>query len=211
MNGSLVQGDHVSCSRVGGAMRRESSRLQQHAQSLADRLADLTLADPTLAGPTRAGPTLSDIGAKDASHAGTAGAAAAAITAATTAVATSVRVLRATADDLDEAGAALQRYATDLAEGHELGRRAQQRVHDAGLQLSGTRVTEPWGPASAREAEQRRARVPEVQTSVDRATAQVGRARARLKRELTRLTREFSAHSQDSHAARQPPPPRRAP
>ncbi|HEY5246961.1 MAG TPA: hypothetical protein VIJ15_00720, partial [Dermatophilaceae bacterium] len=41
MTGSLVHGDHVSCSRIGGAMRWESSRLSQHAQALDDALADL--------------------------------------------------------------------------------------------------------------------------------------------------------------------------
>ena len=34
MNVGLIQGDHVSCSRVGGAMRRESSRLRQRAEPL---------------------------------------------------------------------------------------------------------------------------------------------------------------------------------
>jgi hypothetical protein len=126
-------------------------------------------------------------------------------------VTTSVRALRATADDLDEAGAALQRYATDLAEGHELGRRAERRVEGAGLLLEGTRVVEPWGPASAQEAEQRRAQVPEVQSRVDLATAHVGRARGRLTRKMTRLTDSFTAHSRETHSARQAPlPPRRS-
>lgn len=125
------------------------------------------------------------------------------------AVSTSVGVLRATADDLDEAGAALQRYATDLAEGHELGRRAEQRARGAGLLLEGTRVSEPWGPASAQEAERRRAQVPEVQARVDLATAHVGRARGRLTRSMIRLTEAFSTHSRDIRTARQPPPPPR--
>ena len=124
-------------------------------------------------------------------------------------IATSLRALRATADDLDEAGAALQRYATDLAEGHELGRRAERRVEAAGVLLEGTRVIEPWGPASAQEAERRRAQVPEVQSRVDLATAHVGRARGRLEREMARLTEAFWAHSREAHSARQAPlPPR---
>ena len=100
----------------------------------------------------------------------------------------------------------LQRYATDLAEGHELGRRAQRRVAAAGLLLEGTRVVEPWGPAGADEAERRRAQVPEAQSRVDLATAQVGRARGRLEREAARLTEAFSAHSRDTRPA--PPAPR---
>jgi len=114
-----------------------------------------------------------------------------------TGMASSLRILRATADDLDRTGAALQRYATDLAEGHELGRRAELRVEAAGLLLAGTRVIEPWGPASASEAEGRRAELPEVQARVDLATAHVGRARGRLERELTVLASDFSRHSSE--------------
>jgi len=184
MTESLVHGDHVSCSRVGGAMRRESSRLRQHAQSLVDALSEISSAGPEAAAPP-------------------------AVIRATESVAKTLWAMQATADDLDEAGAALQRYATDLAEGHELGRRAEQRVAGAGLLLEGTRVTEPWGPASAQEAERRRAQVPEVQSRIDLATAHVGRARGRLQREMTRLTERFSAHSQDAQSARLAPLPRR--
>ena len=160
-------------------MRRESSPLRQHAQSLVDALGELAEWEGADADAARA-----TIGA-------------------------TLETLRAAADDLDEAGAALQRYATDLAEGHELGRRAELRVQGAGLLLEGTRVIEPWGPASAQEAERRRAQVPEVQARVDLATALVGRARGRLGRELTRLAQSFSGHSREAHSARLPSlPPR---
>lgn len=172
MTAPLIHGDHVSCSRVGGVMRRESSRLRQHAQSLDDALGEIAPWE----GP-------------DAD-------------AARTAIAATIRTLRATADDLDEAGATLQCFATDLAEGHELGRRAELRVRGAGLLLDGTRVIEPWGPASAHEAERRRDQVPEVQARVDLATALVGRARGRLGREMTRLAQDFSGHSRAAHSAR---------
>ena len=171
MTASPIHGDHVSCSRVGGAMRRESSRLRQSGQSLEDVAGDLAAWE----GP-----------AADAF----------------TAVTAALQALRATADDLDQAGAVLQRYATDLAEAHELGRRAALRVQGAGLILAGTRVIEPWGPASAQEAGRRRAQLPEVQARVDLATAHVGRARARLEREMTRLTEVFSGHSRAAHSAR---------
>lgn len=187
MTGSLVLGDHVSCSRVGGAMRRESSRLSVHAQLLSRSLAD-ALEDPCVAHCTGAqtvpNPTASIVRIRG-----------------------SIRALSAAADDLDAAGAALQRYATELAEGHELARRAQRRVEGVGLLLDGTRVLEPWGPASSQEMEYRRARAPEVQARVDLATAHVGRARARLRREMTRLSASFSMHSLETHAARQPPWP----
>lgn len=171
MTVSLIQGDQISCSRVGGAMRRESSRFRQHAQSLDDALGEVAAWEGPDADATRA------------------------------VIAATVGALRATAADLDDAGAALQGYATDLAEGHELGRRAARRVHSAGLLLDGSRVTEPWGPASTHEAEQRRAQVPEIQARVDLATALVGRARGRLGREMTRLAQSFSGRSR---AAQQP-------
>ena len=161
-------------------MRRDCERLRQRAQSLEDALGDLMAAQ----GP-------------DGNAA----------MAAVTAISTSLGALRACADDLDEAGSAMQRYATELAEGHELGRRAQRRVATAGLLLEGTRVVEPWGPASAGEAERRRAQVPEVQARVDLATAHVGRARGRLEREAARLTEGFSAHSRNARSAQRAPRP----
>jgi hypothetical protein len=178
MGAILIHGDHVSCSRVGGAMRRESSRLRQHAHLLDQALGELE--------------------AWDGAHTDT-------TIAAMSAIAASLQTLLATVEDLDEAGAALQRFATDLAEGHELGRRAELRVEQAGLLLDGTRVIEPWGPASAEEAARRRAKLPEVQARVDLATAHVGRARGRLRREVTRLTEGFSRHSREAHLAQQAP------
>lgn len=175
----LIYGDQVSCSRVGGAMRRESSGLRQHAKSLDAALNELASWEGPDAGAAR------------------------------TVIGATVRALRATAGDLDEAGAALQCYATELAEGHELGRRAALRVHGAGLLLDGTRVIEPWGPASAQDAERRRAQLPEVQARVDLATALVGRARGRLGREMARLSHSFSGRSRAAHLAPYSPlPPR---
>jgi hypothetical protein len=187
MTPGLIQGDHVSCSRLGGALRRESSRLLQRAQSLEESLLSLTASQPSAADPATAAP----------------------LPAAASAITTSLLTLRACAGDLDDAGAALQRYATDLAESHELGRRAERRVAGAGLLLEGTRVIEPWGPASAPEAERRRALVPEVQSRVDLTTAHVGRARGRLEREALRLTDGFSARSLAVRAAQQAPLPAR--
>ena len=172
-------------------MRSESARLRRHAQSLADALNDLPASETPDAG--------AGVAAREAMTAQ--GAAAR--------VAGTLRALNATADDLDQAGAALQRYATELAESHELGRRAELRAEGAGLLLEGTRVTEPWGPASAQEAERRLALVPGVQSRVDLATAHVGRARGRLHREMTRLTARFSADSREARLAVQAPLPSR--
>jgi hypothetical protein len=157
-------------------MRREASRLRQHARSLEEALGEL---------------------------AGWEGPGADAVV---PAIAASLRALRRAADDLDDAGAALQRYATDLAQAHELGRRAELRVQSAELLLEGTRVIEPWSPASAVDAERRRVQVPEVQARVDLATAGIGRARGRLGREMTRLAESFSRRSPASDPARSVPP-----
>lgn len=160
-------------------MRRESERLRQHALSLEESLEEL------------AGWTGADGDSARAAFAAT------------------VRMLGTTADDLDEAGAALQSYATDLAQGHELGRSAELRVQRAGLLMDGTRVVEPWGPASAKEAERRRAQLPVVQARVDVATSCVGRARSRLRAEMTRLSQAFWEHSQAVDPARVTPRPPR--
>lgn len=189
MTGSLVHGDHVSCSRLGGAMRRESARLRVQAEALSHALGDLEAG----------GVPRTDTNLSPASVPLTDTTAMADITA------TSLLALRAISDDLDSAGASLQRYATELAESHELGRRAQLRVQGAGLLLEGTRVIEPWGPASAQDADRRQAQTPEVQSRVDQATAHLGRARGRLRRDMIRLTECFSAHSRDLRTA--PPTP----
>ena len=63
-----------------------------------------------------------------------------------TRIAEQARLLGAVAADLDRAGAALQRYATDLAQALELSRRAEESVRAAGLRLEGTRVVERVGP-----------------------------------------------------------------
>ena len=174
MTGTFIHGDPVSCSRVGGIMRRESSRLRHHAHSLDVAYGELW---------AREGPVADSAKAPTARRA------------VLNAIAASLTALRAAANDLDQAGAAVQRYATDLAEAHELGRRALLRVEAAGLLVDGTQVIEPWGPASAEEAERRRAQAPRVQAEVAQATAHVGRARGRLRREATLLAEGFSEHT----------------
>ena len=174
MTAALVHGDHVSCSRVGGAMRREASRLRQHAQSLEEAVSELTVWKGPVAEAARP------------------------------AIVASWQDLRGAADVLDAAGGALQRYATDLAEGHELGRRAELRVHSAGLLLDGTRVIEPWGPASAQEAERRCSQMPVVQARVDLATAHVGRARGRLARQMASLAEALTAQALTAQALARP-------
>ena len=114
--------------------------------------------------------------------------------------------LVATARALDDAGASLQRYATDLAEARELGRRAAERAGQDGLRIVDGRVLEAWGPATTEESERRRALLPENQARVDRVASMVGRSRAQLQRSCEQLTVALRGHSRTMRDA---PPPRR--
>jgi len=173
----LVRGDAVSCSRVGGAMRSDAARLLHRQQTLERSLRELRGAR----GP--------QVGAISRS------------------VAQQVQQLGSVAADLDRAGAALQRYATDLAQAMELARRAEDSVRAAGLQLEGTRVVEAWGPTSAEAAERRRALLPGCQARVDRATSMVGRARATLQRVAVELVPAFAGAASALRSTTDPTPP----
>ena len=141
MSDPLVRGDAGSCSRVGGAMRSDAARLLHRQQTLERSVRELRASRGPEAVALR------------------------------TRIEEQARLLGAVAADLDRAGAALQRYATDLAQALELSRRAEESVRAAGLRLEGTRVVEAWGPTGAPEAERRRALLPECQARVDRATS----------------------------------------
>jgi hypothetical protein len=173
----LVRGDAVSCSRVGGAMRSDAARLLHRQQTLERSLRELRGAGGPQALALRAS------------------------------VGEQVRQLGLVAADLDRAGAALQRYATDLAQAMELARRAEASVRAAGLQLEGTRVVEAWGPTSAETAGRRRALLPECQARVDRATSMVGRARATLQRVAVELVPAFAGAASALRSAPGPTPP----
>ena len=169
----VVLGDPASCSRLGGAMRREAAKL-------GERLATLSGAGHELRHwQGRAG-----VSAREQLDA-------------------QLAALAATARDLDEAGAALQRYATDLAEARELGRRAADRARQDGLRIVDGRVLEAWGPATAEEAERRRALIPANQARVDRVASMVGRSRAHLQRACEQLTLAMRSRSR---ALRDAPP-----
>ena len=174
----LVRGDAGSCSRVGGAMRSDAARLLHRQQTLERSVRELRAGR----GPE--------------------------VPALRTRIEEQARLLGTVAADLDRAGAALQRYATDLAQALELSRRAEDSVRAAGLRLEGTRVVEAWGPTGAPEAERRRALLPECQARVDRATSLVGRARATLQRAVAELVPAFagSAAALRGAPATTPPP-----
>ena len=175
MTEDVVLGDPASCSRLGGAMRREAAQLTQRVA------------------------TLSGAGHELRHWQGQAGASA------RERLDAQLATLAATARDLDEAGAALQRYATDLAEARELGRRAADRARQDGLRIVDGRVLEAWGPASAEEARRRQALIPENQARVDRVASMVGRSRAHLQRSCEQLTLTLRGRSR---ALRDAPPPR---
>ena len=91
-------------------------------------------------------------------------------------------------DRLDAGGAALQRYAQELAELGEGIRRLEQAATAAGLELDGLRVVEPWGVLTT-ELAQRRGRVqPELQRQADRLASGLGRARGVATRTVTEAT-----------------------
>jgi hypothetical protein len=173
----LVRGDAISCSRVGGAMRSDAARLLHRQQTLERSLRELR-------------------GARGAQAQALRGS-----------VGEQARLLGQVAGDLDRAGAALQRYATDLAQAMELARRAEASVRAAGLELDGTRVIEAWGPTSAETAERRRTLLPECQARVDRATSMAGRARAALQRVAVDLVPAFAGTASALRDAPGPPPP----
>ena len=121
MSDPLVRGDAVSCSRVGGAMRSDAARLLHRQQTLERSLRELRGVRSSQAQALRGS------------------------------VGEQARLLGQVAADLDRAGAALQRYATDLAQAMELARRAEAAVRAAGLELDGTRVVEAWGPTERQD------------------------------------------------------------
>jgi hypothetical protein len=173
----LVRGDAVSCSRVGGAMRSDAARLLHRQQTLERSVRELRTARAPGAAALRAS------------------------------VEEQARLLGVVAADLDRAGAALQRYATDLAQARELARQAEASVRAAGLQLEGTRVVEAWGPTSAETAERRRALLPGCQARVDRATSLIGRARAALQGAAAELIPAFAGSASALRAAPGSTPP----
>lgn len=88
-----------------------------------------------------------------------------------------LRLLDATVDRLDAGGAALQRFAQELAEIAESVRRLEGSAQAAGLVLEGLRVVEPWGVLTTELAQQRNRTQPELQRRADRLASQLGRAR----------------------------------
>lgn len=113
-----------------------------------------------------------------------------------------VRLLESTADLLDLAGAALQRYAQELAEVSESARALRAEAARRGLEVAGWRVVEPWGVSSAERASCRQSAIPALQARADRLATQLGRARAALARTLTECTGALERSASTSRDAR---------
>jgi hypothetical protein len=97
-------------------------------------------------------------------------------------------LLDAVVERLDAGGAALQRYAQELAEVGEDIRRLDDAVTAAGLVLDGLRVVEPWGVLTTDLARQRERAQPALQQQADRLASRLGRARGVVTRAMTDTT-----------------------
>lgn len=97
-------------------------------------------------------------------------------------------LLDAVVERLDAGGAALQRYAQELAEVGEDIRRLDRAVTAAGLVLDGLRVVEPWGVLATDLARQRERAQPALQQQADRLASRLGRARGVATRAMTDTT-----------------------
>ncbi|HWI33796.1 MAG TPA: hypothetical protein VNS83_05750 [Lapillicoccus sp.] len=104
-----------------------------------------------------------------------------------------LRLLDATVDRLDAGGAALQRFAQELAEIAESARRLEGSVQAAGLVLDGLRVVEPWGVLTTELAQQRNRAQPQLQRRADRLASQLGRARTVTARAMTEGAQALAA------------------
>jgi hypothetical protein len=96
-----------------------------------------------------------------------------------------LELLDTVVDRLDAGGAALQRFAQELAEIGEAVRRLEESVRTAGLELEGLRVVEPWGVLTTELAQQRHRAQPDLQRRADRLASQLGRARLATARVMT--------------------------
>jgi uncharacterized protein YukE len=149
----VVGGDPASCSALGGALRRR-------AASLRDRRTALRHSATGLLGWT--GP------AADAFHAR---------------LQIQLSEVEQMAGRLDDIGAALQAYATDLAHAREQGALATDFAIRSGLVVDEDASVRLWpGPAAVEVAQRRLQAVPQAQHQVDGALAEARVAGDRLRR-----------------------------
>ena len=170
---ATLTGDPSSCSQLGGDLRSRAATLRTTLEALVAARAE----GPGAAGGRRLPP--GRLARLDQDQ----------------------RLLHALVDRLDGAGAALQRYAQELAEQAEELRRLEADVDRAGLTLDGLQVVEPWGVATTDTASERRVELPALAARAERLASRVGRSRGALRRTLTESSGVLSRAAAETRAA----------
>jgi hypothetical protein len=156
MRREVIPGDPASCSALGGALRRRAEVLRERRTALRHSTSALL---------SWGGPAAEDLADR-------------------------LRALLSEVDQmagrLDEVGAALQAYATDLAHARDNGARAADAAAGQGLVVDDFGTVHPQpGPARMDIAARRDAAVPLVQHQVDGAIGEARAAAHRLRRRTT--------------------------
>ena len=151
-----------------GSCSQLGGALRSHAARLLARREELVERTDRLRGDPSAGDVVADLGA-------------------------SLHLLDTVAERLDASGAALQRFAQELAEIAESVRRLGEQVRTAGLELDGLRVVEPWGVLTTELAQRRGRAQPELQRQADRLASRLGRARIATARVMAEGTTALAA------------------
>lgn len=159
-----VTGDPGSCSQLGGALRSHAARLLSLREDLVSRSSRVLRPG----GQTSDAELAGDLDAQ-------------------------LRLLDTIINRLDDGGAALQRYAQELAELAEAIRRLEAEATAEGLVLEGLRVVEPWGVLTTELAQQRHRAAPALQQRADRLASQLGRARGATTRAMVQATQTLAA------------------
>ena len=162
----VVQGDPASCSALGGALRRRAAALHERRTALRNSISGLMGWTGPMADALAERLTLQ------------------------------LREVEQMASRLDDVGAALQAYATDLAHARQQGDLAADAAARGGLQIDDDGAVQPLpGLASVEAAGRRRAAVPQVQHQVDGAR---GEARAAAQRLRSRTSSSLQALRSDA-------------
>jgi uncharacterized protein YukE len=149
----LIGGDPASCSALGGALRRRAAALRERRTALRHSATGLS-------GWT--GPAAEAFRDRLQSQ---------------------LSEVEHMAGRLDDVGAALQAYATDLAHAREQGAVAAHFASLHGLVIDDDALVDVWsGPTAVEVVQQRRQAVPQAQHQVDTALAEARVAADRLRR-----------------------------
>lgn len=163
-------GDPASCSQVGGSLRRIADGLRADAERVAGAFSELR-------GHWSGGASVRARHRAD----------------------TLCGVARAAADELDQAGAALQAHAADVAESAQALRQVAERAASAGLRVVEGEVVPGWGVTGladpSRDAHRDEARMA-LQRDLDILIVQLGRRQSRLARAADAVTQALVSYAQ---------------